>query len=677
MASISAPSYLHAERSPARLIFTDRSCSFPAFSRSPARSSRHLESTLCRCSRGDASSPSGSGRRRWDTMIQDVLRKAVKRWDDYVNRSRNSGQKDAGNLDALKEEKMGEEVEWDWDRWNKHFAEVEEQERLVDALKLQLRIAAAIEDYKEAVKLKAAITIATKNDAVGTAISDLNRAIAEERYNDAAFLRDHAGVGLMGWWAGISTNVAGAHGQIIHISAEHGRYVARSYSSRQLATARPGYPLFEIFFTVIGGEYKQQAVYLKRNDRPSGGFQWEIPPKTKVSSLSPSDSSSDPHSDIYVEDLTAVEERDDDSDMVDGLAGIQNVLQDMIPGVKIKILKVVAPGKVDGDMISKVIEQIVEEEDEDNDEDLESGEAENSASETDNEDAVDSQDTTSDAEELLPEFPVKFVIGTLMQNLSDDLPPKDLVRVPAIIKRKDHRSFSFSVQQNDMHPETDGKERLLGKKGITQSDQQSTDLVMSDLAKVLLSKEKIPLKVLKDIGELISSAIRQDQNKPFSGTMSFNRIELPSYADPLSGLYIGAHGIYASEILHLKRKFGQWQENDGSQRHDDLEFYEYVEALKLTGSLSVPAGQVVFRAKVGKKNQLPHKGIIPEEFGVVARYKGQGRFADTENQNPRWVDGELVILDGKLIKGGPVIGFVYWAPEYHFMVFFIQLKLPE
>lgn len=27
--------------------------------------------------------------------------------------------------------------------------------------------------------------------------------------------------------------------------------------------------------------------------------------------------------------------------------------------------------------------------------------------------------------------------------------------------------------------------------------------------------------------------------------------------------------------------------------------------------------QVAFRAKVGKKYQLPHKGIIPEEFGVV------------------------------------------------------------
>lgn len=39
---------------------------------------------------------------------------------------------------------------------------------------LQLRIAAAKEDYKEAVRLKAAITAATKNDVVGTAVSDLN-----------------------------------------------------------------------------------------------------------------------------------------------------------------------------------------------------------------------------------------------------------------------------------------------------------------------------------------------------------------------------------------------------------------------------------------------------------------------------------------------------------------------
>ncbi|KAH7663109.1 hypothetical protein IHE45_14G031700 [Dioscorea alata] len=680
MASISAPPSIRPEPGPVHIIAAARRRPVPAFLRSSGRDSRHLNSTFCRCSLRD-----GSGWRGWESMIHDLLRSAVKRFDDYVSSRWSSGWKDAGNLSALKEEEEEEEgeakegdVEWDWDRWRRHFAEVEEQERLVDALKLQLRIAAAKEDYKEAVRLKAAITAATKNDVVGTAVSDLNRAIVEERYYDAAFLRDHAGAGLMGWWAGISTNTAGAYGQIIHISAEHGRYVAKSYNSRQLAAAKPGFPLFEIFFTVSGGEYKEQAVYLKCNEGSSGGFQWETPKKTKVSSLNPSDGSNDGQSDIYLEDITGLEDKDDDFDMVDGLARIQNVLRDIIPGVKIKVLKVVAPGKVDRDMISKVIEQIAEEEDDDTDEDLENGESENSASETDHEGEVDSQDTTSGAEDLLPESPVKFVIGTLTQNLSADLPPKGLIRVPAVLKRKDHRSFSFSIQQNDMHQETDGKEWLLGKKVVAPLDQLSTDLDAADLAKVLLSKEKIPMKVLKNFGELVSSAIRQDQNKPFTGTMLYNRIEIPSSADPLSGLYIGAHGIYASEILHLKRKFGQWQENDGSQKHDDLEFYEYVEALKLTGSLSVPAGQVVFRAKVGKRYQLPHKGIIPEEFGVVARYKGQGKIADPgHKKNTRWVDGELVILDGKFIIGGPVIGFVYWAPEYHFMVFFVRLKLPE
>jgi hypothetical protein len=49
---------------------------------------------------------------------------------------------------------------------------------------------------------------------------------------------------------------------------------------------------------------------------------------------------------------------------------------------------------------------------------------------------------------------------------------------------------------------------------------------------------------------------------------------------------------FDSEIISLQRKFGQWREDNSSEEHSDLLFYEYVEAVKLTGDNLVPAGQV-------------------------------------------------------------------------------------
>ncbi|RRT82293.1 hypothetical protein BHE74_00012330, partial [Ensete ventricosum] len=74
----------------------------------------------------------------------------------------------------------------------------------------QLNDAIAKEAYEDAVKLKLAIAGATENDIVGTAISTMN----------------------VGWWSGFSEDGADPYGRIIHISAEYGRYVARSYSPR-------------------------------------------------------------------------------------------------------------------------------------------------------------------------------------------------------------------------------------------------------------------------------------------------------------------------------------------------------------------------------------------------------------------------------------------------------------
>ncbi|KAJ8749073.1 hypothetical protein K2173_013680 [Erythroxylum novogranatense] len=98
----------------------------------------------------------------------------------------------------------------------------------------QLGHAVRREDYKDAARLKVAIAAAATNDTVGRVMSHLKRALAEERYHDAASLRDNAGTGLVGWCSGISEDVHDPYGVIIRITVEHGRYVARSYSPRQL-----------------------------------------------------------------------------------------------------------------------------------------------------------------------------------------------------------------------------------------------------------------------------------------------------------------------------------------------------------------------------------------------------------------------------------------------------------
>lgn len=603
------------------------------------------------------------------------MRNAIQRLSEFV-----SGGDAAGSGGAEEKEREGGEEEWDWGSWEKHFAEVDEQERIVSILKSQLADAVNGEDYEDASSLKVAIAALATKDAVGRVMSILTRAIEEERYQDAAFVRDFAGAGLVGWWSGISEGTE-HHGVIIRISAEHGRYVARSYSPRQLAAATAGLPLFEIFLTINKrGEYKQQAVYLKRT-RASREFPI-LPSKlsTPPGSLSPLESTDKTDLLSGTEDVGDGEDEDDDSDIAESFSGFDNVLRDIIPVVKVKVLKVTSPAKVDREMLSKMVEQTIEEEDEGKDNELESADRDNEDfSESDN----DQNDIDMDAGGVILDGPgrsemaVKVVVGDLVQNLSDGQLEKHVIRVPARLEQRGRLSFSFTVE-SDKPEVTSGKGQSLRNKKPKLLDRRNMDSVMSEFVKGI-ARGKLPTKVLKDFTEVMMHlSLKQSWNRQvLSGSTTFNRIMIPSSPDPLNGLYIGTHGLYSSEVIHLRRKYGHWKADGGNKEHPNLEFYEYVEAVKLTGDPYVPAGQVAFRAKIGKRYQLPHKGIIPEEFGVIARYKGQGRIAERGYQKPRWADGELVILDGKYIKGGPVVGFVYWAPEHQFLIFFNRLRLQQ
>jgi hypothetical protein len=147
------------------------------------------------------------------------------------------------------------------------------------------------------------------------------------------------------------------------------------------------------------------------------------------------------------------------------------------------------------------------------------------------------------------------------------------------------------------------------------------------------------------------------------------RIASVASTDPFSGIYLGAFGPHGPEVLQLAR--GRWGDGEADE--------DCVTAIKLTGDRNVPAGRASFRARVGRAHRLDPHGAYPEELGVLARYKGQGRAAKPGFSDPRWVDGELLLLDGKggALTGSAELGFVWTVPgERRYLILLSRLKLP-
>ncbi|XWS50971.1 hypothetical protein CRYUN_Cryun12cG0136500 [Craigia yunnanensis] len=481
--------------------------------------------------------------------------------------------------------------EWDWNRWSRHFSEIEQAESYASVLQFQLEDAIDKEDFQEAAKLKLAIAEVASKDSVAEIMSQLKNAIDEERYHDALRLSRHTGSGLVGWWVGYSKDSDDPFGRLVCITPGVGRFVARSYSPRQLVSASPGTPLFEIFVVKEGEEtYLMQVVYLQR----AKGSSKNSTSSSAKPAKTPSTSEVENASVIDVQGNEAKAERSDvkginiEGATEEGIKSVINFLKNKIPGLKVKVMNVDVSEEV---IVNDSLEQLMQEDDE------KTASTENSEDETNDleeiqPDGVALEESSNPAENSR-DLDMKLFIGGLVHN-NEDTPTKDeYVRLPADIKELERDSFLLHLPKRSIDNDT-GESKASKVKIAAIAAQGVSELMPPDVAKAFWSSDKASSKVSRDVREIVKLAVSQAQRRSrLSEYTNFNRISSDNGSlDPFEGLYVGAFGPYGTEIVQLRRKYGHW--NDADDESSDVEFFEYVEAVKLTGDLNVPAGQVLF-----------------------------------------------------------------------------------
>ncbi|CAN1347612.1 Protein EXECUTER 2, chloroplastic, partial [Linum perenne] len=473
-------------------------------------------------------------------------------------------------------------LDWDWNRWGRHFVEIEQAESFASVLKFQLEEAIEKEDFQEAAKLKNTIAEATSMDSVSEIMSELKNAIDEERYHDASRLCKHTGSGLVGWWVGYSTDSTDPFGRLVRITPGMGRFVAKSYTPRQLVNSSSGTPLFEIFVVKDADEsYVMQVVWLR--SKSSSATSTSKPVKTSMSEVESALEGNVKKNEVKQEE-TDEKGINIEGATEEGIKSVINFLKDKIPGLKVNVMNLNVTGEVAEDDDS--MKQLIQDEDENtvSNDDSEDESEKLEEIQPDGVSLVGSSDSSEDGKDL----DMKLFIGGVVH---EDNPVKDdYSRVPAEIKDVEKDSFVLHIPRRFLdYDNSDSKPSKLKVAAIAAKGV--TELMPPDVAKAFWGGDKLSSKVSRNVREIFKLAVSQAQKQSrLSENTNFSRISTTNNSlDPFDGLYVGAFGPYGTEVVQLKRKYGRWSNGKDSS---DVEFFEYVEAVKLTGDLNVPAGQV-------------------------------------------------------------------------------------
>ncbi|GMH35156.1 hypothetical protein BSKO_03024 [Bryopsis sp. KO-2023] len=588
-----------------------------------------------------------------------------------------------GALNVLSPGVEGKAIDPKWADWLYYMRDAYEDGLFESAMKRELEQAVRVQDFETASRIRNELSAVGSDDTLSSLNQDLAAAINQERYADAARLRDEGHSALEGWW--VARGLDDPCGQMVHIRSDYSRYVARVYSTKDIAEAHgwtdddemtsrgrtPSENLREMGRTAMEvylranaeGTLEHQACALKiraATENPDGSLNLpEIGRQVMVASEKDANGN--------VTKMTVTFKSPDDKE---GAMDEEDVEVRYEEGPASLPTQPFSSSNFD-----------------DFDEDSEASYWEIEESSDDEGEEEEIGDITPDEALYRVQADLKWLDRDhFYLNVHEDPGPQSVVPEPwgrsitsdlseagpsdsdlplNIIGNLEERAAmsqtgASSVEALQAVARTVGSKQLGGKaEKVTIDRQELVDLLVG------MMHGEYTEDTYSKIAELLALNMRQDFG--FENEVRFTRIPIDHPpTDPFSGLYLGAFGPHGPELLLVRR----------TRCGEDVDM---VEGLKLTGDPNVPAGEVSFRVNVGRKHRLDSREKYPEELGIIARFPGEGRVADVGFSDPRWVNGEFLQFSrtgGSMLTGGAELGFVWAVPgARRFLILLQRLNL--